>query len=94
MSNPTPAELLDLIADRAPALRRAGVTELELDGFSIKLAPHEPEQIQHEATESEQSPARPQSLLDDPESYGLPPGSQVPGFAALRDLRREKGKTS
>lgn len=87
-SKANPAELLSLIADKALELRKAGITRFALDGLSVELAPYvEPEP---QLVPTQASPAR-ESLdpLDDPETFGLPPGSPVPGFAALRD--RKKG---
>lgn len=79
-----------MIVEAAPGLRQAGVTEIQLEGLAVKLAPHVDESV----VAHQQAPApAPLSLLDDPESYGLPPGSPVPGFAALRD-KREKGESS
>lgn len=90
-SKPNPAEWLALIADKAPALRKAGVTELVLDGVSVRLAPYVDPETQAQA------PTQPQTRedldpLDDPETFGLPPGAPVPGFAALRE--RQKGSRS
>lgn len=85
------AEQLALIADKAVELRKAGVTEFTLDGLSVRLAPYmEPEQPQAQAQQAEHDDV---DALDDPSTYGLPPGAPVPGFAALRE-RREKGSRS
>jgi hypothetical protein len=81
-----PATLLALIAREAPALRRAGVTELVFDGVSVKLAPHVDESV----VNAEPPPPEPVGW-DDPSLYGLPKGAQVPGFKALREKR--KGST-
>lgn len=85
-----PATLLALIAREAPALRKAGVTELVFDGVSVKLAPHVDEAP---AADAAASGARADlNPLDDPETYGLPQGATVPGFAALREMRERRAK--
>lgn len=70
---PTAAELLTLIADRAEALRKAGVLVVQVDGFSAQLAPWtEPGQPDRSVAE----PTYSDPLLD-PSTY---PGGRVPGF--------------
>lgn len=75
----TAAEVLDLIVERSPALRAAGVMELELAGFKVKLTPHV-----SEGPIVIQGPERELSAMDDPKTFGLAEGAPVPGFAALR----------
>lgn len=83
-----PAKLLELILGRAVELRQAGVLELDLAGMRVRFSPAEPKADADDQTK----PAEPVLTQDDPATYGLPPGSPVPGFAALRE-RRERGKT-
>ena len=73
-AKPTPAELMDLIADRAAALIAAGVTSLTIDGFSVQLAKPTPA-----ATAEPAKPRAKQHVgpLLDPATY---PGGRVPGF--------------
>jgi hypothetical protein len=73
-----PAELLDLVIEKAEALRRVGVLELELAGCSLKLAPFEAE-----APASTEEPAHVGHVdpLSDPRTFGL--HGQVPGFERL-----------
>lgn len=89
------AEILDLIVAKAPALRKAGVTELELEGFSVKLAAHVADDGEGATTDDTTSTDDAAvGAFDDPALYGLPPGSAVPGFPALREKnRRAKGES-
>lgn len=77
------AEVLALLVERAPALREAGVLELEHGSLKVRLAPHVDTSVSADPGPREELPP-----LEDPESYGLPPGSPVPGFAALRKRRQ------
>jgi hypothetical protein len=84
---------LDTIIEKAPALRKAGVIALTVDGCEIKLAPKESE-----------LPTNLQALLDDataehkdthnplnkPSTYGLPDGAELPGFARLIKQREHE----
>lgn len=73
-----PADLLTLIADRAFALRKAGVQRVELDGMAFTLLPyHEPPASVTERTEMDVEESDP---LLDPATFGLAPGSRLPGF--------------
>ena len=71
------AELLDLIIDRAPRLREVGIRgEVELAGvarFSVG------EDERERDADTTPAPAPIGDPLDDPETYGLPPGSKIPG---------------
>lgn len=81
-AKPTPEAMLDAILSRVPALRAAGVSELSVGGVSLKLAAPvvvDPLPVASVTAQDVSAPA-----LDDPESYGLPPGSQVPGFKHRR----------
>lgn len=72
-----PAEWLDLLIDRAPALRASGVLEVELDGCAVKLAPHVADEHGEEAGEGAWSP----DPLKDPATFG----GVLPGFDRLRE---------
>lgn len=77
----TPADLaasLDAIAGRAAALRDAGVREISIDGVVVKIAAPEPPIVVADANAT----AKPRNMSPshDPETYGLPPGSDVPGL--------------
>lgn len=79
---PTPAELLRLITEHAPALRAAGIQHLSIDGaFSVALAaPDAPSG----AVLADEPPAEEYSdPLLDPLTYGN--RSHVPGIQRDRD---------
>lgn len=71
------ADLAQLIVDYAPKLREAGVSSLSVGDVVIALTPHVDQSVAPEDVE-------PDDPYDDPTTYGLSPGSPVPGFAALR----------
>jgi hypothetical protein len=76
MTTKEAAELLDLIADRAPKLREAGIRgEVELAGMA-RFSVGEDEREAGDATPAAEPIGDP---LDDPETFGLPPGSKIPG---------------
>lgn len=84
-----PARWLDVIVEKAPALRKAGVLRVEVDGFSAELAPYA-EPIRP-ALEKERDPEiEYEDPFDDPEMYGLGPGAKTPGFqrpySTLKDI--------
>jgi hypothetical protein len=70
----TAAELLDLIIDRAPRLRLAGVSSVELEHVSFALTPPEPPDVT--TTEDDEDDA-PRDALHDPATYGR--RKRVPG---------------
>ncbi len=75
----TPAQILAMIREQAPALREAGVLELEFDGWSVKLAPSAPAP----AADASDTPSNPMPDLDplnDPATWGMPAGARPPGF--------------
>lgn len=83
-----PSDWLDLIAEKAPALRKAGVTSLDLDGVCIELAPVEPEYAQpgkgiRELADELSNP------LDDAATYGMPDGF-VPGYHLVESFDDDK----
>lgn len=68
-------KLIDVIVDKAAALRRAGVLEVEIDGLSFGLLPLA---VGSEgAAEDVQAKPEPPNPFDDPASY---PGGIVPGY--------------
>lgn len=82
-TKPTAAELMDLITSRAPALIAAGVTELEIDGFAVKLSAPPPA-----ATPvAKAAPVRQHvDPLQDPSTYA---GGRVPGYTRDDDRGHE-----
>jgi hypothetical protein len=77
------ATQLTLIARHAPILREAGVQSLTVGEISMVLLPPDPPPME-EAASGE--PDQPVSLMEDPESYGLPEGATLPGFIRPADL--------
>jgi len=68
------AALLDLIADRAPGLRAAGVLAIAVDGISAQLAPaDQPADDSGQDGQDEEE----KGVLDDPATFGRKTG--VPG---------------
>lgn len=76
---PTPAELLDLLIARAPALHAAGVTSLSIDGLSATLAPPPPPlDLRGTVVPDDDLPTHDhRDALNDPSLYGR---GRVPGF--------------
>jgi hypothetical protein len=72
------AELLDLIIDRAPKLRAAGVSHVALDGASFSLVPQETAAAPVDDDGDGESP----DPLNDPATFGRT--KSVPG--QRRDL--------
>lgn len=78
---PTPADILTLIAERAESLRRAGVLAVQVDNFSVQLAPYsEPDPVADRPgpveVEMHSDPLR------DPATYA---DGRVPGFTREED---------
>lgn len=73
------AAKLALIAERAPELRRAGVTHLEIDGIAMDLAPHNPLTVDDFKADAPQQSSDP---LYDSSTYA---GGQVPGYTFERE---------
>lgn len=71
----TPEQWLQLVIDRAPELRSAGVDSISIDGASVHLLPVEPEPP---AVTAMPASADQQFLspLDDPETFG----GVLPGY--------------
>lgn len=80
-TRPGAAELMSLIAERAPALIAAGVTSLSIDGFAVTLAPPPP--VPANVPKPEESPRQHIDPLRDPSTY---PGGRVPGFTREGEL--------
>lgn len=82
----TPPEWLALLVDKAPALRAAGVTSLDIHGdrMSVRLAPYEPPDPAAPRDDGQhQHPAEPgpeRDPLDDPETFGGGVDGAVPGY--------------
>ncbi len=87
-----------MIREEAPALREAGVLELEFDGVRVTLAPCAPSTSTRESAdtgEAEKAPAKESqpvpdagvSPLDDPSTWGLPHDAKIPGLR--RPVKRE-----
>ena len=77
---------LALVAEHAPKLRAAGVQVLAIDGITMHLAPHDPPAPVDLRPPEDETPVRD---LDDPSTYGLPEGAEVPGFRRPEDLPRK-----
>ena len=75
-SPPSPAELIALIAERAPALIAAGVTSLKIGEFSVEMSrPTPPPAADPPPAPAVRGRSNP---LDDPSTY---PGGRVPGYS-------------
>lgn len=81
---------LDIVISKAPALRDAGVLRVEVDGCLVELSAKEQpmseelKKILNETPKEGQHEANP---LNDASTFGLPNGSDVPGFSRLIDKR-------
>lgn len=81
MDKVTAAELLDLIIERAPALRVAGVLRVDLGGAGFHLAPA----ADSSAVLADEDDAHaPVGLLRDPFTHGVPPGRDVPAAVEIK----------
>lgn len=83
-TKPTPAELLTLLVERAPALRKAGIQHVSIEGLSATLAPPELDPANVPKPKPQRTP-HPDPLRD-PDTY---PGGRVPGFE-LDDETRQR----
>ena len=63
-TRPTPKELLDLIAEKAEALRKAGVQQIELEGCAFVLTPWFDPKLLTSPPDEE-----PKSIWDDPATF-------------------------
>lgn len=75
-SRATAAQLLELLADKASALRAAGVRRVELEGLKFEIAA--PEMVPTQVGANEEADEH--DVMNDPATYGLAPGSRLPGF--------------
>jgi hypothetical protein len=73
-------DLLDLIVERAPKLRAAGIRAVNLGGASFTLAAAELE-ADGDDTELEDGPS---DVLHDSWTYGVPPNSATPAILPKR----------
>lgn len=82
--------LLDAVSSRAESLRAGGVRSLKVGEVTIVLNPPEPtmpvDAKPANATGERVDP------MHDPATYGLPPGSKVPGLAWVRDLQESQDR--
>lgn len=72
------AEILDLLAEKAPAVRDAGVTAFEVEGVRVELAPARRETASAVAEEQQPEIGDP---LADPDTFG----GALPGFPRLHE---------
>lgn len=66
-------ELLDIILEKAPKLRAAGVQGVEIDGLKFALAAPEPDFTGDKAADDESEDDGMLSPLDDPRTFGKRP---------------------
>ncbi len=71
------AELIDLIAERAPKLRDAGVRRLRLEDLELELAPPEVEVAGDADDDEDEQQREPRHPFYDPATFGRRRG--VPG---------------
>jgi len=76
-------ELLDLIVERAPTLRSAGIRAVNLGGASFSLAAAE---LEPDGDETEQEPG-PSDVLHDSWTYGVPPSEGTSRVLPKRERR-------
>lgn len=78
------ADALRIIIDNAKAAREAGVSSVRVEGVEFTLREADPPP----ADDKKQPEERRLSTLDDPTTWGLPEGAQVPGFSDPRKANR------
>jgi hypothetical protein len=71
----SPIDLIDEVIKRAPAMHRAGITHLEIDGLTVTLSPPPPE-MPTEKPKPERVYTDP---LSDPATFSAL-GGRVPGY--------------
>ena len=79
-------ESLDLLIEKAPELRKAGIETLEMGAMKVTLAPPPselPEGLRSVLADEDELSEYDKSPLDQAVTYGLPPGSAIPGFPKL-----------
>lgn len=74
------AELLDLIVERAPQLRAAGIRSVNVGGASFTLAPAD---LEPDMTDSEPEEG-PTDALHDPWAHGVPAAGSPASLPARR----------
>ena len=68
MATPTPAEWLELLIERAPALREAGVAHIEIGDVVVDLHPH---YVLQQPDDDDDEPTRaPRDPLEDDATFG------------------------
>lgn len=78
MTPKTVSTILAAITEHARALRAVGVVHVELNGIKIDLAPDNSGETRNQSTVEPDA-------LNDPLTYGLPPGVRVPGYIMSHD---------
>lgn len=73
---------IDLVLERAAALRSAGVTAIGFDGCTASLLPAEPPPPKFDDVKNDDRPPDGLDALNDPHTY---PGGIVPGFVITRE---------
>lgn len=81
----TGTEWVALLIAQAPALRRAGVLRVQLEGYQADLSPVQEEVTSASTDEAALEDAMHDRLdpLDDPMTFGR--GNHVPGFSKLEE---------
>jgi hypothetical protein len=74
----TPADLLDLVIDRAPRLRASGVRCVQIDGLRVELDPVEVAPVFQTISLGSEPEEQDIDPLFDPATYGRKSGT--PGF--------------
>lgn len=80
----TLAELVEILKRDAPKLREAGVTKFSCADVTVELAAHEPS-IDISTSFGDEEHTHIADPLQDPTTFGLPPGAKLPGFERTRD---------
>jgi hypothetical protein len=79
-AKPRAEQILDLIEARAVGLRTAGVLEIDIDGWSVKLAPSRPADTAPPSDVQATPRLDDSDPLNDPATFGQPDGTMAPGF--------------
>ena len=88
-------ERLALVTEYAGKLRAEGVTSLEIDGIKLELTPYmAPERdvasdLVALPGKTAEDLAKEAEAADEAATFGLPPGSKLPGFTRPPDLQRK-----
>lgn len=81
MTKDAAADLLQLLIEQAPKLRKAGVAKVDLGGLAFELRPPDPEIVPAGSAQGDEDDDR-RDALHDPDTFG---GRRVPG-----NQRRER----